>query len=316
MKRFLINISALFIVTALCLSAPLYYFEYLAKRNMAKEPYRCMNRPFLYAGENADLIVMGNSRAMHYDEDILSKELGIKCRNIGWTGFPFIYQYHGMLQTYLNRNNPPKYIIQEIMPRLFFTQLQSPYVMETLPRINEPEYEFFFKKSPDITLADHFLLPRYAGKMDKVFKQIGILREADKPEPLPNFYNEKPQLLQLGKTDTTGGKVLDRDEESIALFKQYLNECDSMGIKMVFCCSPMHVDDALSTLDMEQFWFLIDSLKAHHNITILDYEDYFGNDTTYFYDPSHLKQTGIEVYSRKVAHDLDSLGIISATQKK
>lgn len=273
-----------------------------------------MNRAFTYAGENADLLIMGNSRAMHYDEAILSEALGMKCRNIGWTGFPFIYQYHGMFRTYMNRNNPPKYIIQEIMPKLFFTQLQSPYLMETLPRINEPEYEFFFEKSSNITFADHFILPRYAGKIDKVFKQIGILLDADKPEPLPTSYNNKPQILQL-QSEGKGrrGKVLDKDPESIALFTQYLDECQQMGIKMIFAYSPMHVNDALSTIDVKGFWTLIDSIKANRDIVVLDYEDYFGSDTTYFYDPSHLKQTGVEVYSQKVAHDLDSLGIIQVS---
>jgi hypothetical protein len=268
-----------------------------------------MNRAFVYAGENADLLIMGNSRAMHYDEAILSEALGMKCRNIGWTGFPFIYQYHGMFRTYMNRNHPPRYIIQEITPQLFFKQLKSPYIMETLPRINEPEYKFFADMCPEITFADRFILKRYAGKIGEVVKQLKTLLKAQQKEPLPTVYNSDPDNVGL----RTGTKSkIDDNQESIDLFMDYLKECREKGIKMVLVCSPMHKRDALDHIDMNSFWVLISKLIQEQDVSILDYENYFDSDSTYFYDPMHMNQHGINIYSYKIAHDLDSLGIIPA----
>lgn len=283
-----------------CLALPLYYYEALANQNTTKEPYCSINRVLAYSQDNADLLVMGNSRSMHYNMEILDSLLGLKCRNIGWAGHPFDFQYRGMFKTYMAHNQPPKYILQEISPQLFFESKDMDFVIEMLPAIDKPEFQFYIDLYPNLSAADKWLLVRYAGKMEKVFKQIKFLKEEGAQNAFTTFH---PWTFGYRNQ-------LEKDPRIIRIFQNYLKECDSLGIKMILVCSPYRQEDADKYLDMKGFWQQIHEVTKGHDVCIMNYESYFGNDTTYFFDPAHLKQEAVKTYTRQVAHDLDSLGII------
>ena len=300
MKRFVIHIALLCLVCTVCLAPPLYYYEYLARQNTTMEPFCSINRVYSYSHDDADLIVMGNSRSMHYNTAILDSLLGLKCRNIGWAGHPFDFQYHGMFKTYMRYNKPPKYILQEITPQLFFSSDDTGFVLEMLPNIDKPEFQFYIDLCPNLSYADKFLLVRYAGKMEQVIKQIGELKEEKSVDFCSVFH---PWQFE-------GKRPVEKDPQIISLFQHYLDECDSLGIRVVLLCSPFREEDAKKYLDMNAFWNQIDTITKGRDVNILNYQSYFGSDTTYFFDPAHLKPMAVAAYTRKVAHDLDSLCII------
>ena len=107
---------------------------------------------------------------------------------------------------------------------------------------------------------------------------------------------------------------LECDKSIIQLFDVFLDECRSDGIKVIVVCSPMHVKDALNYLDMYNFWRIIKRCVSGKGVSVISYAEYFGNDTTYFSDPAHLNSYGREVFSAKLIHDLDSIGIINANK--
>ena len=61
---------------------------------------------------------------------------------------------------------------------------------------------------------------------------------------------------------------------------------------------------ASTYFDMDGFWNLIDSITKGHNLTILNYQDMFENDTTYFKDYVHLNTKGNDLFSKRVGRDL------------
>ena len=70
----------------------------------------------------------------------------------------------------------------------------------------------------------------------------------------------------------------------------------------------MHKEDFYDKCQMTKFWQLIDSLAP--NVPKLDYSLMFGGDTTYFAESTHLNLLGAEVFTTKLAHDIDSIGFL------
>ena len=121
MNKFLKNALLYFTIVILLISTVVYpislEFERRAYACKTTAPYCRVNMIYNTKGNDAKLIIMGNSRASGYDETILSERLGMKCFNIGFAGYPFIYQYNIMYKTYMSQNSRPDYIIQEIGTR-------------------------------------------------------------------------------------------------------------------------------------------------------------------------------------------------------
>jgi len=73
----------------------------------------------------------------------------------------------------------------------------------------------------------------------------------------------------------------------------------------------MHTGDGIPRFAWDSVYHIMDSVTKGYDIPLLDYSQYFGNDTTFFKDPIHLKQFGREIYTRQVMHDLDSIGFFT-----
>ena len=61
---------------------------------------------------------------------------------------------------------------------------------------------------------------------------------------------------------------------------------------------------------MNGFWAIFNRIAKSNNIMVLNYQNLYRNDTIYFQDAMHLNKYGRDCFSRKIAHDLDSLNII------
>ena len=61
----------------------------------------------------------------------------------------------------------------------------------------------------------------------------------------------------------------------------------------------------------KKMYEMYDTIAQRFNIPILDYNDIsMCYDTTYFYNGTHLNKLGAEVFTTKLAHDIDSLGLL------
>jgi lysophospholipase L1-like esterase len=60
---------------------------------------------------------------------------------------------------------------------------------------------------------------------------------------------------------------------------------------------------------------MYDSIARKYNIPILDYHyDPISFDTAYFYNATHMNKRGAELFTAKLAHDIDSLRIMKCSQ--
>lgn len=306
MKRFILQVVIFVGILILLTSIPCLIFEKKAKQCTTRHPYCRVNFAINSANINADLIIMGNSRAEDsYNDSILSAQIGLRCLNLGWTGYPFNYQYNVMYQNYIKQNTKPRFILLEIGPWAFFDYVNPKYIIELLPFINRPEFEFYKKLCPEISYLDKFVFVRYAGKLYKVCDEVTLFKSSK----------------QIVTQNNIGAKWrsdyfthMHKVEENVTilnLFERFVDECMNQNIKLVLICSPMHHDDGAMYFDMDAFWKVISKAIKDKEVPILNYYDLYGNDTTYFQNPMHLNDYGKDRFTMKVAHDLDSLEIIS-----
>jgi hypothetical protein len=303
MKRFIYKIIIFVGLLSLLTSIPCLVFEKRAKRCTTRHPYCRVNLAINSENINADLIIMGNSRAeYHYNDSILSEKTGLRCLNLGWAGYPFDYQYNVMYRNYMEQNIKPRFILQEISPYVFFDYFFPKYTIELLPFINRPEFKFYIELCPELSYLDKFIFVRYGGKLYEVCDELSLLETTD-------------SLGEKWRNDfITKMHEVEKDTTIMNLFERFVDECKDQNIKLILIYSPMHTDNGEKYFNMDAFWSIISKVVKDRDVPVLNYHSLFGNDTTYFRDAVHLNKYGKDCFTRKVAHDLDSLGLIFVNQ--
>jgi len=306
MKKFLLRILFFLIMMVLVSSIPCIVFEKKALNTTDKTPYKRINEICNMQNVNADLIVLGNSRAREsYNDSLMTRLIGMRCLNLGNGGYSFDYVYHIMYNNYLKQNQPPKYIIVDISPWGTFSHTNPVYTIQMLPYITRPGFEFFQELCPRWSKANYILFVKYFGKLGKVCKELDYLTQ-------PTAQKSKPNNLEWPKDCVGEPHRVEQecDEQIINLFVRFLDECKEQNISVILVCSPMHVEDGLCYFDMDVFWNIIKWCNRGTKFPLVSYQDFFDSDTAFFTDPIHLNQYGKQVFTTKLMHDLDSVGII------
>lgn len=97
---------------------------------------------------------------------------------------------------------------------------------------------------------------------------------------------------------------------------RWLQQCKNDGVNVIFIHSPMYIEATNKIDDTAAMWNMFRNLSIKYDIPILDYShDSICYDTNYFYNTQHLNRRGAERFSRQLANDLKSIGIVSDLQK-
>lgn len=308
MKRFALQIFLFLMLVALVVCIPGVIFERLAMKTTNVSPYARINEVNDMKDVDADLIILGNSRAeMGYDDSLMTGLCGMKCLNLAYSGYSFDYEYHIMYESYLKHNKKPEYIIVDVGPIVFFDHNKPVYNIQMLPYLNRSEFDFYIDLCPQLTKAHKILPIKYFGKMAKVMKEINRLMYPEEK------YTKKKRKVQWNKNKDFYGKPqpLENNKTIIELFGRFLDECKSQNIRVILVCSPLHTNDGSKYFDMKGFWNIVMWCNKDTQFTMATYQDYFGNDTLCFSDPGHLNEYGKQLFTTKLIHDLDSVGIIN-----
>ena len=101
------------------------------------------------------------------------------------------------------------------------------------------------------------------------------------------------------------------DSIMIVEFKKFLNELTIDGTKVIFVFAPIYHEVLEKCSEREVIYRMYDSIACEFHIPILDYSDIpMCYDTAYFYNATHLNKQGAELFTTKLAHDIDSLGLL------
>ena len=257
-----------------------------------------------------DLVINGNSRAwVQYDPSIIESILHVNCYNLGIDGSPInrqIIKY----QKYCNLHRAPKYMIQNID----FGTMTIRYGYE-----REQFFPYFFYDRKLILEFDKYenfsifekYLPcyRYLGYVDFSLESFFSNNQSD-DELVAGYHAfdkhwDGTNLVSLDSVECAC------DTDMVNVFVEFIEQEINKGVKIIFVYAPIYFEARKKMVNEQQMFEMYDTIAKRFDIPILDYNDIpMCYDTTYFYNATHLNRIGAELFTTKLAHDIDSLGLL------
>lgn len=266
----------------------------------------------IYASNiKVDAVILGSSRAWcQYSPKILDSIIGLDFYNLGIDGHTIDYQLIRYF-TYRRFCPKPKYIIHNVD---FFTLniTKSGYEREQFfPYVFDDSLITQVSKVKNITFIDKNIpLIRYFGYRtlfetgvksyfgEKHFFDGGLVKGYR-----GNDYNWDGSELNKIKTIKYESNLI-----AIKLFDNYLKKSKEEGIKIVLVFAPIYIEGAKKLVDFKSMYSLYKNLADKYNFTLLDYTyDSISIDKRNFYNAMHLNKKGSEIFSKKLANDLNAM---------
>jgi hypothetical protein len=300
MKKFIIDI-VIFFALIIVVAIPVDLAISAHKRSVTDDLRYSQWNDMLKGNVNADMIIMGASRArMHLDTEILDSMLGVNSYNLGMDGTWLNYQIkkYDVLCEY---NVKPKVVVQCISygslkydDDWYPVETIFPYFTNRVMWkhiIRESNHNYFQKFLPCYRYLNY---ARFARPMKGVIHK-GYL-------PSDASWNDGGFAQRTDSVDFL------YDERSTVIFEDHIRKLQQNGIKIILLYPPQHICLTKRIAGLDRMYKYYDSISAVYDIPIMDYHyDSIGFDTQYFCEPTHLNRMGAELFTRKFAHDLDSV---------
>ena len=253
---------------------------------------------------NADVLIMGNSRAWRqYSTAILDSVLGCNLYNVGIDGSCFNRQYirYKMYRNY--QLSKPRCIIQDV--GCTTTGRTYGYDREQfMPYLMYSDFRACVKKEEPMSFGELYI-PMYRYYVNNFYDEYVKF-------DFEVYKGYAPEIGEWeGKSEDVKPFSADVDETTMEMFDRYVNEVLNDGIQLVFVFSPvLYVEVEKKILNFNEINQLFYDISEKYEIPILDYTtDKISYDPACFYNATHLNRRGAEMFSDKLAHDLDTLGI-------
>ena len=305
MKRFL---QTILIVLGLLLAVSIP-FDYVFSNRLTHSKARkyVVWNDIIYDSVNADLLVLGSSRAwVQYDTYIMDSMLNINSYNLGIDGSDFNRQM-------LRYNIYSHY--QKHTPKMVLMNIDYHSMGWTFGYEREQFFPYF-----------HI---RYARKEMKGMEPFSV---GELYLPMYRYYKQGVYSTFIGSSDDTtiykgyegkekewdGSKYLEirtdhfsKNEKTEKAFDSFLERLKEKKVKVVFVYAPIYIGLTNKVDNLSECYETFQFYSDKYQIPILDYMYYYlSYDTAYFYNATHLNKTGAELFTTKLCHDLDSLGIL------
>lgn len=310
MKKFLYKIFVFTFVITLCAYGLDCFMSYRLRTN-ENRIYAAWNQVY---NDTTDynLVINGSSRAWtQYSPLILDTTLGVNSFNLGIDGSAINRQIIKYWK-YRDLHGAPSYLIQNI--DLGTTDYTYGYEREQF-------FPYFFYDRALIKDFDQYEKFSFLEKYCPCYRYLGykeVLLEALFHDNTGHYF-EYLTKGYLGREDNWDGFTLAKldsivcscDTNAINLFVEFLNQVRMQGTRVLFVYAPVyHVAREKMTNESHMF-DMYDSIASMLDIPILDYNAIpMCYDTAYFYNATHLNKTGAELFTTKLAHDIDSIGFL------
>ena len=310
MKKFLYKILLFTLLIILCAYGLDLFLSWRLRTN-ENRVYAAWNQ--LYNSDiDYDLVINGSSRAWtQYSPLVLDSILGVNSFNLGIDGSAInrqIIKY----KKYCQLHGLPKYLIQNI-------DLGTMAI--TFGYEREQFFPYFFYDRDLMKDCNRYEDFSFGEKYIPCYRYIGyeeVLLEAIFHDNTGHYF-EYLTKGYLGRWDKWEGSALANldsvvcscDTTSIHLFMDFLEEITAEGTKVMFVYAPVYHVAREKMTNEQQMLDMYDSIASRFDIPILDYNDIpMCYDTAYFYNATHLNKNGAELFTTKLAHDIDSIGFL------
>lgn len=264
---------------------------------------------------DADIVMLGNSRAAcSYHPFYLDSVLTVNSRNLGVSGQPFGVSWLRW-QLYHRNNRPPKLLIinidyreLDILTNGFEREQYYPYMRDTLVRPYLDLYGFSW-------LDKHVPMYRYRG--DYKLMGIGLMEALHLHHDTKGDYykgysidEENWNGQKLASVLRQGRVTGTYNPQAVALVSDVIRQAQADGTAVLFVYAPMF-SVLKENLEESEPMKAYQELSEQYGIPVLDFSRMdFCSDTLYFKDANHINRKGAAVFSRALAHAIDSLGIL------
>mgnify|MGYP002625770240 CR=1 FL=1 len=313
MKRFNQNII-LFIVVILVLAIFMDFAISRGLRRTERGHFYTMNA-LMNQRLEADVVILGNSRAAcSYNPAVLDSVLQVNSRNLGVSGQPFGVSYLRW-QLYSRNNSHPKLLIINVdygelnlVTNGFEKEQYYPYMSDTLVKPYLDLYGFTWMEKN---------VPMYRYRGNYKLMGIGLLellhfRHDTKGNYIKGYSNKNwdwdgdklEGVIRNGKTKCKC------NQQAVELLEEVVGKALDDGIGVVFVYAPLY-KVLKDNLEESESMNVYQSLSERYGIPILDFSKMdFCSDTNCFHDANHVNARGAEIFTRELAHSIDSLCIL------
>ncbi len=259
-----------------------------------------------------DLVINGSSRAWtQFNPLILDSILTVNSFNLGIDGSAInrqIIKY----KKYRELHGDPNYLIQNIDLGTMAT---------TFGYEREQFFPYFFYDRNLITQYNEYEKFSFAEKYIPCYRYLGyktVLLEAIFQDNEEHYFEYLYKGFH-GRNENWDGSVLANldsitcacDTNMVDVFVEFLEKEINRGVKIIFVYAPIYFEARKKNVNEQQMFEMYDSIANKFDIPILDYNDIpMCYDTTYFYNATHLNRIGAELFTTKLAHDIDSLRLL------
>lgn len=263
---------------------------------------------------DADIVILGNSRAAgSYHPLVLDSILHVNSRNLGVSGQPFGVSWLRW-ELYRRNNKLPKLLIVNIdydelrmISNGYEREQYYPYLSDTLVKPYLDLYGFSWADK-------HVPMYRYRGD----YKLIGIgLTEllGIRHDKKGNYYkgysnpNEPWDGERLENKLKSGDVKGCSDTRAVNLLEELLKQSVEDGFQVVFVYAPLY-ERLKKHLAEDETLRVYHELSDRYHVPILDFSQMeFCSDSSFFRDANHPNSEGASLFTRRLAHEIDSLSI-------
>ncbi len=291
MKKFLINISifiAIVAVVDISLGKTFYWLQSTKAKGRTQTEYYICNEL------NADILVMGSSRATHhYVAQMISDSLGKTCFNGGQDGNGIVLQYGRWKM--ISKHHLPKVIIYDIEPNFdLLVDDNSRYIDRLKPYSVDKDVNKF--------VAELFPMERFkmlSGMYRYNYKFFEIASDCMRPSDtyngyIPNYKQITNEMVKRGRSKNKI-EINPVDPVKIECLGRFLTEAKQKGVQVILISSPYwkgHDDFDLNA---------VKRLAANMNVPYIDYADSeLRENPDWFADSMHLNNKGAIVFTADV----------------
>lgn len=249
-----------------------------------------------------DVIINGSSRAwVQYNPCILDTILNTNSYNLG-TENGMINRQILRYKKYCQFHKVPSLLIQNI-DYFTMTSVSGYEVEQYYPYFYDRDFLNELNKYENFSWKEKYIpIYRYLGKNRLLFLDDDNLYKGYKGRDL--HWNDEA-LNSIASFRAEQDTMMQKE------FKCFLSHNLNQGTKILFVYAPSYYKVMQKLENVDEMYKMYESIATEFNIPILDYSyDLMCDDTTYFYNGTHLNKLGAEVFTTKLAHDIDSLGLL------
>ncbi len=310
MRKFLKKLFIFYFLPIIVLSVPIDFgisFFLSNKNRVALGEYEVWTN--IYNSEiNCDIAIMGSSRAwVHIDPKIIEDKINLSAYNFGIDGHSFFLQYFRNLE-YLKYNEKPKKIILSVDVFTLNKRKDLYNYSQFLPYMlwNKDAYKYT-KVYNGFNIIEYFVpLTRYIGETKSIKYSLEEMFGYNKKEKLrsngftamdkkwnQDFSNAKNRINRL---------KIDIDQESVDLFKSFINECKKNEVELILVYAPEYIEGQNFVSNRSEIIKIFENMSNTNNLSFFN----FSNDSIcykkeLFYNVSHLNSNGAKLFSQELA---------------